>query len=88
LNEDAVYGGRIGYFLTEQLSFEGSVLTGETEIEGTTSKADLIIPMGEAQYHFGKGVLRPFVALGAGSLMIDRESGTNKNNFISSLALD
>jgi len=80
LNEDWMYGARIGQFFTNNIVGELNLLAGRTEVEHTDNKVDLLLPLAEVQYVFGSGNLRPFVAAGAGVLNINPERYINREN--------
>ncbi len=87
LDDHGVFGGRVGYGLTEKLGLEAAILAGETEVrqqsgDGTTNSdqdADVIIPTAEILYHFGQSSIRPFLAAGVGDYHT-KPAGASKND--------
>ncbi|MFN0117050.1 MAG: OmpA family protein [Elusimicrobiota bacterium] len=73
LDEDGIVGGRIGHYLTENWAVEASVVGEDTEIKNSPFKADVLIPTGEIQYHFGQSCLRPFFAIAGGAIQTNPE---------------
>lgn len=95
LNEDGIYGARLGHYFTDHVALEANYLQGLTEYEGTENLVDVIIPTLDVQYHFGTGRLRPYLALGAGDLIQNPRDGVlasggdthTKNYFIAQWGL-
>lgn len=80
LDEDGLYGARVGQYLTANVETELSLLAGRTEIHHSDHQVDLLLPTAELQVHFGEGSCRPFVAAGAGVLNINPERNIQREN--------
>lgn len=63
-------GGRAGFYLNNNLSWEASILSGQVSTYQNPSNRDahVIVPTLELQHHFGDGKLRPFVSTGVGAV--------------------
>lgn len=74
-----IFGGRLGHYFTNNIGGEVSVSGGSADVDNVKTDLDLVAAMGELQYHFGKGMFRPFVAIGAGVLNLTPESIVDRN---------
>jgi OOP family OmpA-OmpF porin len=89
LDEDPIYGGQVGYNLTQHWGLEASILSANPELQvpsgdsaiNTTnprSNVELLLPTLDLLYNFGSSRLRPYVAIGVGDFHLnpDSESST------------
>src|SRR5262245_551642 len=67
INEDGIYGGRFGHYVSQHGALEASGAGGRTEVQGTDFQIDLTVLQGELQYHFGSAPVRPYFVLTAGT---------------------
>ncbi len=82
-----MFGGYVGYNLTDHWGLEGSALLGTSEIHkanvngsGTLNSkydADIFIPALDAHYNFGTSAFRPYVSAGLSNLNIDPDFKSN-----------
>lgn len=82
INEDGIFGGRLGHNFAQHWAFELGIGAGQTEVEKTNLDADFLYGAAEVQYHLGSQKLRPFFSLGVGALDIDRERLKDETDFI------
>ncbi|MEJ2201784.1 MAG: OmpA family protein [Desulfuromonadaceae bacterium] len=80
---NVTFGLGVGYNLTDHLGLEANVnLVGETDVSGTSNEVDGILFRVEALYHFMPDQrLVPFVAIGAGNMLLDYDHGDNEDTF-------
>lgn len=88
LNEDEIYGGQVGYNLTENWGVQLGVLGGDVDLqvpsanrkpinaESPTSEVNVLIPSLELHYNFGTSRFRPYVAAGIGDLHLNPDSNS------------
>ena len=75
LDNGATYGLGVGYNLDKHWAFEAVLNYIDTEFETTGRNADAYLYHLDTLYHFmPSGKLVPYVAAGAGDIIIDRES--------------
>ncbi len=83
LDPDLFAGGRFGYFFTNDIEGELSLLAGSVDVDnavGFEGDADVIFTAAEVAYHFLPGNVRPFVEGGIGVVDIDgrpKDDGAN-----------
>lgn len=87
-DEDEIYGGQIGYNVSQHWTVQAGVLGGDVDLqvpsanrkpinsESPTSEVDVLIPALELHYNFGSSRFRPYVAAGGANFHTNPDSNS------------